>query len=394
MRSRLFHRAVALLLLGLLALGLAPAPLGAAGFPAQALRRAERLRVRPSAALPEPRAGHTATALANGRVLIVGGERAIDDMTAGVLIVNPKNGRIRAAAPLSRPRVAHTATLLRDGRVLVVGGYNAAERWLPDAEIYNPKVDTWTAAPPLYHHGSAHTATLLADGRVLVVGGCIGDGVCTARAEIFDPQTGCWTEAAALGADRAGHTATLLEGGEVLVAGGWGAFGEPADGAALRYDPQADRWTPTGPMQAPTFAGEALRLPDGRVLVAGGIAWPLVNPITISAAAAIYDPATDTWADTAPMATPRYAFQLQLLNDGRAVAIGGVRDDLCCWNERSPVGAIERYNAGANRWEEAGSLPAPTAFAAAAALPDGRIWLTGGRNHTGFLPDTWLIGAR
>lgn len=413
MRPRLFHRALALLLFGLLALGLVASPIWAGGAPwsagggtrlplkqrreaaraAGAVPAADRVAIQPGPPLPELHASHTATPLADGRILLVGGSSAPNDHLADVAIFDPETGALTAGSPLDTMRHDHTATLLPDGRVLVVGGYNAAEQWLDDAVIYDPTANAWGDVPPLYPHGTAHTATLLADGRVLVVGGCIGSGVCTERAEIFNPQTNRWAAAAALAVDRYGHAALLLADRRVLVIGGWSAQGAPADGPALIYDPRADRWAPTGPMQAPTLAGEALRLPDGRVLVAGGIAWPLVNPITISAAAEIYDPATNTWAAAAPMATPRYAFQLQLLPDGQALAIGGARDDVCCWSEDSFVGAIERFDRETGRWAPAGSLPTPTAFAAAAPLPDGRIWLTGGRNYGGFRANTWLIHA-
>ena len=40
-----------------------------------------------------------------------------------------------------------------------------------------------------------------------------------------------------------------------------------------------------------------------------------------------------------------------------------------------------------------GELPQPRAAATATLLPDGRVWLTGGRNDTTYFSNTWLIGA-
>lgn len=70
------------------------------------------------------------------------------------------------------------------------------------------------------------------------------------------------------------------------------------------------------------------------------------------------------------------------------------RDADYLWNANSFVREIERYDPVANAWRTVGALPLPRAAAAAALLPDGRLWLTGGRTATASLSDTWLIGAR
>jgi hypothetical protein len=41
------------------------------------------------------------------------------------------------------PRVGHTATLLADGRVVVVGGVDAPGPAAP-VEIYDPRTGTWS----------------------------------------------------------------------------------------------------------------------------------------------------------------------------------------------------------------------------------------------------------
>jgi hypothetical protein len=80
----------------------------------------------------------------------------------------------------------HTATLLADGRVLVTGGCCDERQAAPlaSAEIYNPATNIWSPAPNMSVPRYDHTATPLADGRVLVTGGCCT----TASAEIFSPN--------------------------------------------------------------------------------------------------------------------------------------------------------------------------------------------------------------
>jgi N-acetylneuraminic acid mutarotase len=337
-----------------------------------------------------PRAYHTATRLPDGRILLVGGSRGPDEFLTEVEIFDPTNNQITLAAPLNTPRHDHSATLLMDGRVLVVGGYNPS-RWLDDAEVYDPSADTWTVVAPLHSHGVQHTATRMEDGRVLVVGGCIGSGVCTERAEIFNPQNDSWIEAASLESDRASHTALLLDTGRVLVAGGGSSSGTPVGGDGLLYDANLDAWTVTGPMINPRVQAQSIRLPDGRVLVAGGMTLKDAQALKMSASAEIYDPASNSWTAAASLSQPRYAFILSSLPDGQVLAIGGARDHGNYWDESSFITEIESYDPMADRWRVVGALQQPAAYATATLLPDGRLWLTGGRSSTSFWSDTWLI---
>lgn len=73
-------------------------------------------------------------------------------------------------------RSFHTATLLADGRVLVAGGYagpaNAAVQ--RHMEIYDPVSNRWEDAGSLNQdRAGGHTATLLPNGQVLVVGSAL-----------------------------------------------------------------------------------------------------------------------------------------------------------------------------------------------------------------------------
>ncbi len=334
---------------------------------------------------------HTATRLADGRVLLVGGSRAVNDFLADADIFDPTTGRTLQVASLHRPRHAHSATLLPDGRVLVIGGYALPWQWLEDAEVYDPATDTWTVIPPQSSHGVNHTATVLADGRVLAVGGNTGSGRFTDQVEIFDPPTNSWSQVRSLPDVRATHTAQLLADGQVLVAGGqtnqYGVVGD-----ALLYDPQANAWAVTGPMVAPRLWAESVRLQDGRVLVAGGMTLDDMPLNKLSPSVEIYDPASHTWTAAASMRQPRYSHFLVLLSDGQVLVLAGARDWDCCWIDGSFVPEIECYDPAADRWLLAGQLPQPRAQAAAARLVDGRIWLTGGRwSYTEHGSDSWFI---
>src|SRR5688572_23142611 len=93
-------------------------------------------------------------------------------------------GRFVAAGELSEPRYQHTATLLADGRVLIAGGVAADGSPTGLVEIYDPATGAVSRAPSMLEGRSAHDAVLLDDGRVFIAGGQ------SARTEIFDPATG------------------------------------------------------------------------------------------------------------------------------------------------------------------------------------------------------------
>jgi hypothetical protein len=86
-----------------------------------------------------------------------------------------------------------TATSLADGRVLVVGGVGEST-----TELYDPATGTWSPGGTLNEPRWLHGAVRLADGRVLVAGG----GGYTPSAELYDPATNRWTPAGRMSVDR------------------------------------------------------------------------------------------------------------------------------------------------------------------------------------------------
>jgi N-acetylneuraminic acid mutarotase len=148
----------------------------------------------PTGRLGSARAGHTATLLANGQVLVVGGQHALapDSVLTSAEVYNPAMGTWRAAGAMARERVNHTATLLPNGTVLVVGGEDSTGSNFNLIEVYTPGANTWTTVRGSNAAHASHVATLLANGDVLVAGGLVAEYDVLSFSEIYDPRTGRW----------------------------------------------------------------------------------------------------------------------------------------------------------------------------------------------------------
>ncbi len=228
-----------------------------------------------AAAMRTPRWAHTATLLGDGRLLVVGGASVkglgVDETLSSAEIYHSLSNSWTPAASMGTARHSHTATLLADGRVLVVGGNgsNLVGGQLASAEIYNPSTNTWAPTPDMTVPRVEHTATLLRDGGVFVAGGAQGDNYWSSS-EIFDPAAGQWFPAGDMLAARAGHTATALDDGRILVAGGLDRWNDALDTAEI-YDPGTGHRDPATSMAVPRYLHTATLLGHGRrVAFVGG----------------------------------------------------------------------------------------------------------------------------
>jgi hypothetical protein len=98
---------------------------------------------------------------------------------------------------MTHGRSTHTATELADGRVLVAGGYfNRLP--IAFADLYSPPTDTFAVTGPMSTARGFGTATRLADGRVLFVGAIRRPG--TSRPFLASPS--CMTRRQARSARR------------------------------------------------------------------------------------------------------------------------------------------------------------------------------------------------
>ncbi|MDX2152099.1 MAG: kelch repeat-containing protein, partial [Bryobacteraceae bacterium] len=246
----------------------------------------------------------------------IAGEGFQNGATLKLSRVNSASGTWVSAGALSVPRVRHGAARLADGRVLVAGGQGSSNNILSSAELYAPGTDTWAPVASMSTPRNLHGVVALPNGRALVMGGRSGDTTGhLATAELFDPAAG-WTLTGSMAAARAEFAAVLLPNGKVLVAGG---FNGSVLSSAELYDPASGIWTSAGTMGTPRLRPKAVLLAGGKVLVAGGVDASL-NRLS---SAELYDPASGTWSPAGAMSTGRQRFVLAALPGGRAIAAGG-----------------------------------------------------------------------
>ena len=181
----------------------------------------------------EGRFGAAAAALADGRVLIVGGVASPEtapDQQSSAEIYDPRSGEWSSGGELASPRRDFALVALPDGGALVAGGLaNSDAKPLTNVERFDPVSNTWSPAADLPVPVSGASGIRLADGRVLLAGGGSTTSGLTADAVLFAPETGEWTATTPMPGPRAGASPVLMADGSVIFAGGFGAAASPGD---------------------------------------------------------------------------------------------------------------------------------------------------------------------
>ncbi|MBI4864490.1 MAG: VCBS repeat-containing protein [Candidatus Riflebacteria bacterium] len=227
-------------------------------------------------AMNRPRAGHSATRMGDGRVLVAGGTDPLGTVHDTAEIYDPGSGTfIPLTALMNKPRAGHFGVLLDSGRVLLIGGRDSATTSTLDAEVYDPVGGTFTSS--INAMNTAHRdgfAVKLADGRVAMISGADDDSTVEPKIDTYNPATNVFDAAwNNLTIGRQFFGAALLQDGRVLVVGG-----ETGAGSNLQT-PTAEIYDPTTGMSAllpdtlfkkrSRFA--TVEFPDGTVGFAGGL---------------------------------------------------------------------------------------------------------------------------
>ncbi|MFK0236635.1 Kelch repeat-containing protein [Streptomyces vinaceus] len=345
--------------------------------------------------------GTGAITLADGKVLMAGGEDRARNAQNGAVLFDPATARWKPAGPLSVSRRLHSMTKLADGRVLVAGGLSGpysgvSQSGVTSAEIYDPATGGWTPTGALHEGRFAHSATLLPDGKVLVAGGVAPRSALSqkslASAEVFDPVSGEWAVTGPMNDARCGHPAVLLRAGTVLVVGGMSPIGQGLF-AGLSfcevYNPATGAWTPTGDLHSVRKSHQATLLGDGTVLVTGGDSPGMQKDWTYNPysqwATERYDPARGVWSAAEGLSTGRSHHRAVLLRSGKLLVIGGTDDSTFDVGYQN----AELYDPQTRAWTATGGMVTGRWAFAVAELLDGGVLVAGGLVRSGAaVPDS------
>ena len=334
------------------------------------------------------RMDHAAVRLSDGRVLITGGthETEGNDVTVrgttGSLdsseIYDPAQGVFTVTASMLVPRSGHTATLLADGRVLVAGGGNVLgpasdpAQTLASAEIYDPATDTFTGTG-MMTAARSDSANLLPDGRVLIARIAGGPNLTqVVSVDLFDPVTGTFSPTAMpLQADGAEWLFTgLLNDGRVLfiVTSRMDLGG--TDVMSI-YDPALDSFSPVH--LANNVVGFALAMSNGSVLLAEES-----TSIESMFSALLVDPLSGSVRPTGP----EFDFSVDSATalEGGDVLLLGITGR----QDRVPrMGLAELYSANSGTFSPLSEYRTARAQPRATLLSDGSVLITGGGGNLG-----------
>lgn len=307
---------------------------------------------RPSAELPEPRAGLAAVEL-DGRVYAAGGS-GLTEPNSNVDVYDPSTMRWREIRSLPRGLERFGFAAL-NGRLYAAGGYAAGNgnesrtsefrqssdfvrldldplgpsnemwsmnpadgEWLretampgPKASfqllalngrlyavggedglegvfVFNPENRLWDILSSPAEIARRGAASVAFDGRIYMIGG-VDDGITTGRVDIFDPETGNWTIGPALPEPRAGHAAAVLNG-QIHVLGGRSEGLTSTLDSHLRLDTDRDAWVEETALRTPRTDAAAVSLNSELMIIGGGAGGGFFAPFTAIGATEIFTP--------------------------------------------------------------------------------------------------------
>lgn len=178
---------------------------------------------------------------------------------------------------------------------------------------------------------------------------------------------------------RSDHALTVLADGRVLVTGGL----DPARRvlrASLVYDPATRSFSETAPLVSPRAGHTATLLPGGKVLVAGGH-----NDSGFLSSAEIYDPARGAFSPTGSMAYGRRSHTATLLPNGNVLVAGGE-------SAQGVLASVELYDPSAGRFSTLKPMSGPREGHTATLLPGGVVLVAGGHDGRAALRTAELFG--
>ncbi len=233
-------------------------------------------------------------------------------------------------------------------------------------------IGSWTKkASMLTPRESFQTQTV--NGKIYAMGGKNGGLNYLSSVEEYDPATNRWTAKAPMSASKS-ESELVAVGGKIYAFGG---FVKGADqneinplhysSAVEEYDPVLNTWTAKAPMSTPKFYFQT-EVIDGKIYVMGGNDKDSLDTVEE------YDPASDTWTTKQSMSSPRAFFNTEVIN-GKIYAIGGN-------DSQGRITTVEAYDPQSDTWTEKAAMPTER-YSFKTEAVGGKIYVIGGQSYTG-----------
>jgi N-acetylneuraminic acid mutarotase len=273
-----------------------------------------------------------ATAMANNRLYVIGGQDEGNNATGTVQEYDPALNawNIRSSMPTARYCLAADTA---GGRIYAVGGKNGNDSVLGATEEYDPASDTWTAKRPLIVPRWS-LAVHSVNGLVYAVGGFYKapSGI-SMVAEIFYPAQNKWVKPRIL--PRPGnfppparlYTMSGVISGMICIAGGYDPWENSFSDRVDVFVPATVGWSRLTPLLRPRSNGLGV-VANGCFYVIGGYNGNYLRRVEK------YDPGTGLWAQRGDMLNSRSGCGGSFHNNSIFV-VGGINP--------SPVYITEEY---------------------------------------------------
>lgn len=234
-----------------------------------------------AASLQIGRASFSLISLDNGKLMAIGGysleevgSRTFALPNSSVEFYDPATDVWTLGPSMIMPRAEQEHVKLADGRILILGG-NVNEF---TGEVYDPTTNTWSAiASPSIGFRREYRAALLDDEHVILTGGLI-EGVEGNRITmIYSISDNTWELAEPMNEERAGHTLLSLGDGRVLAMGGKSKLDDHPFYPTVEsiktcelYDMRSDSWRSVGNFQTERYGHVSVQLSPTEILSIGG----------------------------------------------------------------------------------------------------------------------------
>jgi N-acetylneuraminic acid mutarotase len=217
--------------------------------------------------------------------------------------------------------------------------------------------DSWTTLAPLPESSSNTIGAAVIDGKIYRIG--------WPTCEKYDTETNNWITIASVPVD-SGGTVVAYQNKIYLIGGN----------PTQVYDPVTDTWENRTSIPTKRMSLQANVVAEKIYLIGGRMPAGLYQ-IVPSSSNDVYDPATDSWSQMAPIPVPVMGYASVVLDDKIYIISGGNTNSDCL-----PTNLVQIFDPETNQWTNGTSIPNGVVYAGAVAttglFAPKRIYVIGG----------------